>query len=76
MVELLPKTLSSPEYAPDDGPAGQKQKHREVTNIVNWVQCFGILIAIVCCKEPSRISDLIGYYSGFHALPSGPLGCL
>ena len=61
MVELLPETLSSPEYAPDNEPAGQKQKRREVTNIINWVQCFGVFIAIVCRKEPSRISDLIGY---------------
>ena len=58
-VELLPETLSSPEYAPDNKPAGQKR--REVTNIVNWVQCFGVFTAIICRKEPSRISDLIRY---------------
>ena len=61
MAELLPETLSSPEYAASEKPAGQKQKLREVTNIVNWVQCFGVFIAIISRKEPNRITDLIGY---------------
>ena len=61
MAELLPETLSSPEYAASEEPAGQKQKLREVTNIVDWVQCFGVFIAIISRKEPNRITDLIGY---------------
>ena len=62
MAELLPEALSSLEYGTGDEPASQKQKPREVTNIVNWVQCFGIFIAIVSCKEANRITDLIGYH--------------
>ena len=82
MVELLLETLNSLEYAPDDEPPGQKQKHQEVTNIVEWSSMFGcIFIAIVLCKKPSRIFDLFRYvpepyHSGFHALPRRPLGQL
>ena len=61
MAKLLPKTLSLPEYAATDEPANQKQKLHEVTNIVDWVQCFGIFIAIISHNEPNRIPDLIGY---------------
>ena len=61
MVELLSETLSSPEYAVSEEPAGQKQKLREVTNIVDWVQCFGVFIAIISRKEPNRITDPISY---------------
>ena len=61
IVELLLETLSSPEYAASEEPAGQKQKLHEVTNIVEWVQCIGVFIAIISCKEPNRITDLIGY---------------
>jgi len=57
MAELLPETLSSPEYAASEELAGQKQKLCEVTNIVNWVQCFGVFIAIISRKEPNRITD-------------------
>ena len=63
MAELLPETLSSLEYGTNEDPAGQKRKHQEVSNIVDWVQCFGIYIAIISRKEPNRIADLIGYQS-------------
>ena len=63
MAELLPETLSSLEYGTNEDPAGQKQKHQEVSNIVNWVQCFGIYIAIISHKEANRIADLIDYPS-------------
>ena len=43
MAELLLETLSSPEYAAVDEPTSQKQKPREVTNIVDWVQMFWYL---------------------------------
>ena len=61
MAELLPETLSSPEYAASEEPAGQKQKLHGVTKIVNWVQCFGVFISIISLKEPNRITNLISY---------------
>ena len=35
----------------------------EVSNIIDWVQCFGIYITIISCTAPNRIADLIGYQS-------------
>ena len=63
MTELLTETLSSIEYGTNEDPAGQKRKHQEVSNIVDWVQCFGIYITIISRKEPNTIADLIGYQS-------------
>ena len=34
---------------------------KDVTNIMDWIQCFGLYMAIVSLKNPSRIPDLIGY---------------
>ena len=46
MAEVLPETLSSSEYAAGEEPTA---------HIVDWVQCFGIFIAVVSYKEPNRI---------------------
>ena len=40
---------------------GQKPKWDQVTNILEWVQCFGIYMAMVTKKAPDRIQDLLGY---------------
>jgi len=61
MVELLPETLSSPEYMVADEPASQNHKLHEVTSIVDWIQHFGIFIVIVSRNKSNRIPDLIGY---------------
>ena len=71
MAELLPEALSLPRYSAGDEPVGQKQKPLEVNNIMDWMQCLSIFIAIISCKEPNRIADLIRYqnliiYSSFH----------
>lgn len=63
MAELLADTLISPEYAGDQNPDSNKRKPKEVTNIMDWVQCFGVFMAIISLKEPHRIPDLIGYQS-------------
>ena len=52
MAELLLETLSSSEYAAGEEPTAQKQKLREVSNIVDWVQCFGIFN---CCLISPRV---------------------
>jgi len=61
MAELLAEALLLPEYTVDDQSASSKQKPKEVTNIMGWVQCFGLFIAFISFKEPHRIPDLIGY---------------
>lgn len=32
-----------------------------MTDILEWVQCFGIYMAAVALKQPERIQDLLGY---------------
>ena len=61
MAELSPiqlGLLDSPDYKQFKG---SKSKLQEVTNIVEWVQCFGTYIAIITRTEPYRITDLLGY---------------
>ena len=40
---------------------GQKPKRRQVTNILEWVQCFSIYMAVLTKKAPNRIQDLLVY---------------
>ena len=61
MSDLLPQKLISAEYSVGDHMTSQKPKQYEVTTIIEWVQCFGIYIAIVSKKEPERTADLHGY---------------
>ena len=42
MAELLTDTLSSPEYIAEVNSQSHKQKPKEVTDILDWVQCFGV----------------------------------
>ena len=60
MAELLTDTLISADYVTEDDPKSHKQKRKEVSDILEWVQCFGVYMAIVSLKEPHRIPDLIG----------------
>ena len=30
---------------------------------MEWVQCFGIYVAIISCSKPKRVANLIGYQS-------------
>jgi len=63
MPELLPDHLSSAEFNTSDQPTNSKSKPHEVNNIVDWIQCFGIYMAIVSHHLPQRIADLFGYRS-------------
>ena len=61
MSELLPKRLSSADFNAGDQAPSTKHKPPEVSNIIDWVQCFGLYIIIISCTQPTRIADLIGY---------------
>lgn len=60
MADLLPERLSSHGESEDQGKA-TKPKHKAVTSILDWIQCFGIYVAIISHREPHRIKDLLGY---------------
>ena len=65
MAELLPDRLGVSAGPSLDGDKeerqGQKPKQRQVTNILEWVQCFGIYMSVLTKKAPDRIQDLLGY---------------
>ena len=62
MSELLPDRLGcSKTSIPEDKSWGTKSKKRAVANILEWIQCFSIYIAVIAQKSPERIPDLLGY---------------
>ena len=45
---------------------GSRLSHKhipEVTDIMEWVQCFGIYVAIISCSKPKYVDNLIGHQS-------------
>ena len=62
MAELSPSYLNSAEVNTGNQPVSRKPLPK-VLDIVEWVQCFGIYMAIVSRSKPKRIADLIGYQS-------------
>ena len=63
MAELLPDYLNSADANLKDRPSSSKSKLEEVNNIIDWIQCFGIYIAIFSRSTPERVADLVGYQS-------------
>ena len=61
MAELLPTNLSSSQSTDDEQSNKTKNKYQEVTNIVRWLQCFGIYLAVISRSAPHRTVDLLGY---------------
>ena len=64
MAELLPDRMGiQSTYEPDekDGKRSIKSKRRQVTGILEWVQCFSIYTAVIADKKPEKVKDLLGY---------------
>jgi len=62
MAELLPSYFDSVEL----NTGKQSRSYRqlpEVSDIVEWIQRFGIYMAIISCSRPKYMADLIGYQS-------------
>ena len=62
MSELLPESLGQI-TSEDNQSALTKPRRRVVSDIVEWLQCFGTYIAIISRKQPTRVIDLLGYQS-------------
>lgn len=62
MSELLPDHLGSADANVGDRRAN-KTKLSEVDNIIDWIQCFGIYIAVLSRSAPDLVADLLGYQS-------------
>ena len=75
MAKLLPTNLSSTQSTDNEQPNRTKNKYQEVTNIIRWLQCFGIYLAVIFWSAPHRILDLLGYQNliiqGYLNYPDG-----
>ena len=64
VAELLPDSLgvsTNPQNTGEKDKLPWETKKRQVTSILEWVQCFGIYIAVIAAKHPEKIKDLLGY---------------
>ena len=58
MADLLPERLGA---GGDNDPVKSSKKWRTVTNILEWVRCFGPCISIIACSAPESMPDLLSY---------------
>ena len=59
--DLLPECLGYQCQSLHDESSSTKPKRHTVSDIVEWLQCFGTYTAIISLKSPSRVLDLLGY---------------
>ena len=59
--ELLPNRLEINAGLPVQGDKDKKLKHRQVTNILEWIQCYIIYMAVHAEKYPEKFRDMLGY---------------
>ena len=57
-ADLLPERLGADG---DNDPVKSSKKRRGVTNILEWVRCFGLYISIIAGSAPERVPDLLSY---------------
>ena len=60
MGELLSNNLEAPNLIDDDHTTNAKQK-QDVTQIVDWIQCYGTYIPMVSNAKPDQVVDLIDH---------------
>ena len=58
MADLLPERLGA---GGDNEPTKSTKKRKIVTNILEWVRCFGLYISIIAHSTPERVPDLLSY---------------
>ena len=62
MPELLPDRLGVNAGPPVEGDKEDKKtKRRQVTNILEWIQCYAIYMAVRTQKFPDKVQDMLGY---------------
>jgi len=62
IAELSPNALDSADHNMEKRLRSPKHLY-VISDIVEWVQCFGIYVAIVSHSKPGCVTDLIGYQS-------------
>ena len=61
MAELLPDRLGVNAVPPLEGDKDEKPKRRQISNILEWIQCFSIYMAVRAQQSPAKIQDMLGY---------------
>ena len=62
MSELLPDRLGINAGPPVEGDKeDKKSKRRQVTNVLEWIQCYSIYMAVRAQKYLEKVQDLLGY---------------
>ena len=63
MAELLPDHLgvNAAPAETGDQEAKRKGKRRQVTSVLEWLQCYSIYMAVIAAKTPARLPDMLGY---------------
>ena len=61
MAELLPDRMGITAPSGKDDKQATKSKRRQVTNILEWIHCYSIYVAVLTKKYQERIQDLLGY---------------
>ena len=63
MAELLPDHLGTAGMgAGDNQMKAVMSRCRVITNIVEWVECFTIYVAVLSKKQPQRVPEMLGYF--------------
>ena len=57
MVDLIARLGASG----DNDPVKSSKKQRIVTNILEWVRCFGLYISIIAHSAPERVTHFLSY---------------
>ena len=63
MAELLFANLELANVTDEDHSKVNCHKLQQVTNIMDWIQCFSTYIAVVSRTEPEHVVDLVSYLS-------------
>ena len=62
MAELLPDHMGTAGMRTgDDQSRVLRSRRKVVTNILEWVECFAIYIAVISRKQPHRVPEMLGY---------------
>ena len=62
MYELLPETWLRDEEESRKGLVGlHRRKSAPVTNILQWVQCFAVMVGVLSRAYPQMVPDLMAY---------------
>ena len=61
MADLLPNNFEATNLIDDDQITNAKRKQQEVTQFMDWIQCFSTYTAVVSRTNPDHIIDLIAY---------------